>query len=230
MFKILLTAATLPEIAPVLDWLRVHFRQEENGIFHFGGRAIIPCITGIGLTATAWHLSRALLTVRPHWAIQAGIAGAFDRNLALGDVVSVVSEQLCHLGAEEQDGSITDVFDLGLMSPDEPPFFQKKLHNPAAASAAFLPTVHGLTVHTVHGQSASVEKARQKYPEVQIESMEGAAFFYGCLSEGLPFVEIRSISNYVEARNRAAWDIPLAIGRLNKVLIDLCAMEELSLP
>ena len=37
----------------------------------------------------------------------------------------------------------------------------------------------------------------------------------------VPFLEIRSISNHVEPRNRAAWDIPLAIGQLNEVLIGM---------
>ena len=51
--------------------------------------------------------------------------------------------------------------------------------------------------------------------------MEGAAFFYACLMMQVPFLEIRSISNHVEPRNRAAWDIPLAIGQLNEVLIGM---------
>lgn len=221
MLKILLTAATVPEIAPTLHWLRQHFEESETEAFRHKNLTVVPCITGVGLTATAWHLGRALIAGSPDMVLQAGIAGAFDTHFALGDVVSVVSEQLCHFGAEERDGTISSVFHLGLVSPDEPPFIQGKLHNPAAANAAFLPVAHGLTVHTVHGEAGSIEKVRQNYPEVQIESMEGAAFFYGCLLAQKSFLEIRSISNYVEPRNRSAWNIPLAVESLNKVLIEM---------
>jgi futalosine hydrolase len=73
----------------------------------------------------------------------------------------------------------------------------------------------------VHGAEASIQKIRDKYPEIQVESMEGAAFFYACLAAGVPFAEIRSISNRVEPRNRDAWDLPLAIRNLNGVLVGM---------
>jgi futalosine hydrolase len=52
--------------------------------------------------------------------------------------------------------------------------------------------------------------------------MEGAAFFYACLQQqGLGFVQIRALSNYVEPRNRAAWQIPQAIEHLGQTVKDL---------
>jgi futalosine hydrolase len=51
--------------------------------------------------------------------------------------------------------------------------------------------------------------------------MEGAAVFYACLLSGTPFMELRSISNAVEPRNRDAWDLPLAIESLNRVLMEM---------
>ena len=35
--------------------------------------------------------------------------------------------------------------------------------------------------------------------------MEGAAFMYACLVQGLPFAQVRAVSNVVERRNRGAW-------------------------
>jgi futalosine hydrolase len=49
--------------------------------------------------------------------------------------------------------------------------------------------------------------------------MEGIAFFHACLHHSLDFLELRSISNYVESRNRAAWNIPLAIQNVNNLVI-----------
>jgi len=44
--------------------------------------------------------------------------------------------------------------------------------------------------------------------------MEGAAFFYACLLEGITCTQIRTISNKVEKRNKDNWDIPLAVKNL----------------
>ena len=41
-----------------------------------------------------------------------------------------------------------------------------------------------------------------------------AAFFQVCLQHAIPFAEIRAISNWVEPRNREAWDIPAALKQL----------------
>jgi futalosine hydrolase len=44
--------------------------------------------------------------------------------------------------------------------------------------------------------------------------MEGAAVFYVCLLEKIPFLEIRAISNYVDIRDTEKWDIPTATDNL----------------
>ncbi|MDD2492134.1 MAG: hypothetical protein PHV12_08105, partial [Bacteroidales bacterium] len=55
----------------------------------------------------------------------------------------------------------------------------------------------------------------------QIESMEGAAFFYVCLLEKIPFVELRSVSNEVGERDRSKWNIPLALSQLRESVKEL---------
>ena len=54
--------------------------------------------------------------------------------------------------------------------------------------------------------------------QADLESMEGAAFFYSCLAAGVPFTEIRSVSNFVAERDKSHWNIPLAIQNLDKTL------------
>jgi futalosine hydrolase len=51
--------------------------------------------------------------------------------------------------------------------------------------------------------------------------MEGAAFMFVCELENIPYVQIRAVSNYVEKRNREAWNIPLAIVNLNKQVFEI---------
>jgi futalosine hydrolase len=56
--------------------------------------------------------------------------------------------------------------------------------------------------------------------------MEGAAIFYVCLMENIPFAEIRSISNYAGEMDKSKWNIPLAI----KILCETVekVMEEIT--
>jgi futalosine hydrolase len=49
--------------------------------------------------------------------------------------------------------------------------------------------------------------------------MEGAAFMYACLVHGIPFAQIRAVSNIVERRNRAAWKMNEAIEVLGSAVL-----------
>ena len=219
--NILLVSATPFEIRPLQEWLNAKFTAQEEGIFQKNGLTVRLLVTGIGLTATAWNLGRRLALHPPDLALNVGIAGAFDRSLQLGDVVHVTSERFGDLGVEEADGRFTDLFELALLEPTDPPFVNGLLYNPDAAQYRFLPPVRGLTVNKVHGNQASIHAIQQKYPDAQVESMEGAAFFYACLQSGIPFLQIRSISNYVEPRNRAGWQLGLAIEALNTTVVEM---------
>jgi len=51
-----------------------------------------------------------------------------------------------------------------------------------------------------------------------IETMEGAACMIACKNMGVPCIQIRSISNYIEERNKSNWKIDFAIENLNSEL------------
>lgn len=54
-----------------------------------------------------------------------------------------------------------------------------------------------------------------------VESMEGATVFETCLQYGVPFAEIRAVSNATGERDHARWNITLALERLENALIRL---------
>ncbi|MCB9284111.1 MAG: futalosine hydrolase [Lewinellaceae bacterium] len=217
--RILIVSATPFEIAPLIQYLEEGpFEQGQPSFFRKGEHEVQLSITGVGIAMTTYHLTRVLARQRFDLVINAGIAGSFQRSLSIGEVVQVVSEQFGDLGVEEADGSFTDVFSMRLVDPNFPPFEHGKLVQPLKDPLPGLQAVQGLTVHRVHGYPPSIEACRRQF-EADVETMEGAAFFLVCLSEEAPFLAIRAISNYVEARNREAWDIPLAIDHLNETLI-----------
>ncbi|MBR1538541.1 MAG: hypothetical protein IJ636_03445 [Bacteroidales bacterium] len=74
----------------------------------------------------------------------------------------------------------------------------------------FLPVAKGNTLQMLDD--------RFRVSPADIESMEGAAVFEVCLRRGIPFAEIRSISNAVGERDHANWDIPAALSALESAL------------
>ncbi len=219
--EVLLVSATPFEIAPVLAHLEQNFAQHGEGIFEEKNLRVRVLVTGVGMVATAFRLGHFFAQHQPQLALNVGIAGALDRQLNIGDVLCVSTECFADLGVEEADGRFTDLFDLGLLEADAPPFQSGQMRCPEAERAAFLPSANGLTVNQAHGSAASIAALRERYPNAQLESMEGAAFFYACLLAGVPFLQIRSISNFVEPRNRAGWNLPLAIENLNRTVLEM---------
>lgn len=217
--KILLVAATPFEIAPLSQHLDKDFNKVTETLYQKGTLQVEVLVTGIGIANTAYKLGKAFAQNKYDLAINAGIAGAFNKELKLGDVVNVVSELFGDLGIEEADGAFTDLFENKLLS-DNDIYQNGKIYNLDAAEFSFLPQAKALTINKVHGFSSSIEAIEKKY-DVDIESMEGAAFFLACRSAEVKFLQIRAISNYVEKRNRDNWDLPLSIGNLNQVLLGL---------
>ena len=72
--------------------------------------------------------------------------------------------------------------------------------------------------------SVRAEHARQDFPMTTVvESMEGAALHYIGLQEKIPFLQIRSCSNYIAERNKKNWKMKDAIQQLNVELLKLVA-------
>ena len=215
-----IVAATPFEIDPLLKFLKEHFKESENLLFKNEKLTVQLVLTGVGIPFTALSLGSYFSNNKPELAINAGIAGALNLNFKIGDVVNVVSECFCDLGVENADETFTNVHELGLINPNEFPFQNGILYNPKAIEHQFLPPANGLTVNKVHGSNKSINAIKSKY-NADIESMEGAAFFLACLMAKVDFLEIRSISNFVEPRNKENWNIPLSIENLNVVLIEM---------
>lgn len=220
MKKVLVVAATPFEIEPFIDFLKQNAAQKANPLFGQNGYEIDVLVTGVGVANTAYQMGKMLAQKNYHLALNVGVAGSFSRKILRGEVVEVISEQYGDLGAEDADGNFIDVFSMGLIDGHKKPFSQDKLLNNNGLNVLNLKKVKGLTVQKVHGSTPSIERILKKYT-VDIESMEGAAFFQVCITEGVAFAELRAISNYVEPRNKENWLMKEAIENLNKTLIML---------
>jgi futalosine hydrolase len=183
------------------------------------GAKVHTLITGVGMLATAYALTRHLQQHQYDLVLQAGVGGSFDQGIALGELVMVTSERYGDLGAEDHDDYI-DIFDMGLVERDAHPHSAAQLVNPLGEvhKTISLRQVSGLTVNTVSGNERTIARRAGQYG-CAVESMEGAAFHYVCLHEGVQFAQVRSISNYVIPRDKSLWRMKDAIINLNNWLI-----------
>lgn len=218
--KYLLVTATTGEVAPFIEYLKNTASIPEEYVFEYQNTRLEWLVTGVGLTATSFALGRKLALDGPYTEVlNAGIAGAFPGSgLLIGDVVEIREETFADLGAEDAQGKLLSLAELGLMQPDSYPYINGFLVNNPKKGLDGLKTVRGISVNKTSGYAPSIEAIKARF-EPEVESMEGAAFFYACLLSRQNFAAVRSISNYVEPRNRENWNIPLAIKNLNDHLI-----------
>lgn len=201
----------------------------QNGIFRFKSHEINLLVTGVGAVPAAWHISdRISKDGLPDFAMNCGIAGSFRDNIMNGDVVMPVSECFADYGIEDHDSFYT-LFEAGLSDANEFPFSEGKIKNDEniVSKFGFLNPVNSITIGAASGSSATIERLRRKY-NPDIETMEGASFFYICKRERIPFLAIRAVSNRIEPRDRSKWNIALAIDNLAEKLRDVFLTLDLS--
>lgn len=195
--KTLVVAATKAE----LTFFYQHFNLPEDNFVE--SRHFDVLITGVGMVATAFALGQHL-SHKYHLVLNLGIAGSFDRTIALGSLLNITEDIFAELGAENGD-EFLPITDLG---------FGESHYYATAKNIIDLPKVKSITVNRVSGNEKSIKNMINRLNPTT-ESMEGAAVFYACQQQHLACIQVRSVSNYVEPRNKENWKIGLAIKNLN---------------
>ena len=211
--NVLLVAATALEIRPFLD----HFRQKG-----FTNHEVDVLITGPGLMAATHSLTGQIGLKKPDLVIQAGIAGCFNKKMPLGSIVAVKQDMVADEGVVEAKKFKT-LFDLKLVKANQFPYKNGWLVNPDADKLIRgngFKAVKGITINQITTDPRKIKEYISRY-KVVVESMEGAALHYACLQSAIPFLQLRSVSNYIGERDKSKWDFQKSIGNLNKALITL---------
>jgi futalosine hydrolase len=217
--NILIIAATDLEINPLIAYFDGNCTKNDKGFYLFNSHTIYILTTGVGVMQTTFAISQLCFNYKFDVAINLGISGTFDRNIQLGGVVEVVKDRIADLGIEEASGQFIDVFEMNLINKDIFPYQDGWVSKIAKG----LPETNlkkniGITVNKVTGTADSTVAIQNKY-KADVESMEGAAFFYTCAKLNLPSIQVRAISNYVEPRNRDSWKMQDAIQNLYQFAI-----------
>jgi len=210
----LVIAATPIEIRPLLEKLKEGNIPISNSI------QLDVLITGIGLLATSYSLQKQIQLKRPDLIIQAGVGGCFDKKMKLGRVFIIKKEAIADQSVVELN-ALKTLFDLDLVPANQPPYQKGWLVNPHSILKKLrLPKVTGISVNEITTQPQKVRFYKKQFNPL-IESMEGAALHYVALQENIPFIQLRSTSNYIAERNKKNWNMPAAIHSLNQSLLNL---------
>ena len=185
---------------------------------NLGGKSITLLETGIGIANTAQALTEAILDSLPEFAIQIGVGGAYlTSSLKVGDLAIATTESYGHLGVITPDGwQSAEEIGIPLLRADQDYYNTFPLDSELASHAHKIIqrehpefAVHSgpfVTVEQCSGLTSTGNQLAERFSAI-CENMEGAAAAHICKLYDLPFLEIRSISNLVENRDKEKWDL-----------------------
>lgn len=208
---ILLTAATDFEMQPLTQLI-----GKPDGV--------CCLLTGVGCLETTLTLTRFLASAEGKnisRIVNFGVGGVFPatgRNML--DICLAESECLADFGVVH--GEYVESFTT-LKVPVSWPVDQTFLTEAVASLQQFEGVVHKGPFLTVNAVSATDERAlyfQGRYGAL-CENMEGAAVVRVGAEFGLPCLEMRAASNFVEKRNPAAWKLIEAAEQCAKALAHL---------
>jgi futalosine hydrolase len=194
---------------------------------------ICLCVGGMGKVNAA-HAATLLFTqFRPKSLILFGIGGAYPASGAeVGDVALAREEIAGDEGVLTLDGfKDTEYISIPLARAAGSNFFNcfpasDMLLNRAqhavtrVVDSGRIHTGTFITLSTCTGTSNRAAELDTQYHGL-CENMEGAAVAQVATLHGIPWIEIRGISNIVEDRDLNKWDIPLAAEAAQKAVIGI---------
>ncbi|PWW02455.1 futalosine hydrolase [Paenibacillus cellulosilyticus] len=204
--KILIVTAVDAERDAVLRGLE----GDERFVVIAGGvgPAIIAASTAAALTSAAGSY---------RLVISAGIGGGFDGQADIGDIVVSTGITAADLGAETPDGErFLSVDELGFGSARVAVDVAQAHRLTDALFTAGMRAIAGqaLTVSTATGSAEQAARLAARVPGAASEGMEGYGVAAAAQLAGIPVLELRAISNRVGPRDKSAWRIGEALGRL----------------
>ncbi len=186
-------------------------------------RAALLVVAGMGKTNAAHGLTAALERTPTMGVIGFGVGGAYPgSDLGVGDTALASAEIYGDEGVETPEGWIsTEGIGIPLLERDGVAIFNHfPLSIPRVARAAAMLEEGGirtrtgafLTVSACSGTTRRGAELARRFDAI-CETMEGAAYAHVAALYGLPFLEVRAMSNLVEDRDLSRWSLREAAGR-----------------
>jgi futalosine hydrolase len=189
-----------------------------------GAERIILCIGGMGKVNAAHASTLMLARFDPEALVVFGIGGAYPSSGAvIGDLALAKEEIAGDEGVLTREGfKDTGYIGIPLLKtaasvvyttyPASEPLVHRSLQSLTAHRKSDQGKIHVgsfVTLSTCTGTTSRATELDERYHGL-CENMEGAAAAQVAALHGLPWLEVRGISNIVEDRDLIKWDIPKA--------------------
>jgi futalosine hydrolase len=172
---------------------------------------VVVAAGGVGPVAAAVATSRLLALAPFRLVISAGIAGGFDGRAAIGDIVVARTSAFADLGAATDDGFL-DLSGLGLTGG-------RPLVSPVTVGPGLKAQVGTiLTLATMTATDGRGIGLADAHPDAVAEAMEGYGVAWAATEHGVPWLELRAVSNLIGRRDRSSWNIPAAFNALGQAI------------
>lgn len=223
---IVVTTATAKEMkaafaftdAPVVE-------QGQVKEFELNGRTLLLAVSGVGLVNAALCAGSLLARLDVTGVVNLGIAGAYDvEEFPLGSSSYVWQEVWPEYGLLDEEGNV-DPKAIGFAqgSVGNKPVWDRVKLNPTNDAAKM-----GLQLSPESNRAAAVSVSSvtgtpsragwlKTACSADLENMEGFAFAFAAMQRGLPFLELRTVSNRVGSRYEEDWDLKAAFTELGRV-------------
>lgn len=216
---LVLLMPTPREYAAVAHVLGAPLEPAPWQIAHTGRFAL--AMSGIGKANAAGAAAAVVSRLgRPQGFICLGVAGSLPGSGAtIGDTVLASPSLFLDEGVRTAAGFIT-CEQLGFpIGPAEGRIFP----DPALEAVLAPLAGHIGPIGAVSSCAGTDELAHQRAELAIAEAMEGAAAGVAAWRLGVPFAELRTISNTTGARDQQIWDLDLALRRLGEIANRLAA-------
>lgn len=201
---------TSPRHLPVGKYIALQgfFQEKPVILFNFG----------VGKTNAAAGTALLLDKISPSLVVLIGCAGAYSRSGLMPGELAMADEEI--FGDEgvitPQGWRSMQFLNLPMLRKGEQVYYNSFKIDPkyllAAQEILQKMKVKVGTFITVSEVSGTTQKAKEMEARFHglCENMEGAAVAQLCTLYGLPFLEIRGVSNLVKERNKEEWNLPAA--------------------
>jgi len=236
---ILVSAAVDEEVAELIS------KFDRPSVTDIGNRRIVSgqvnnmavkvIFSGPGIVNTTQALTAIVESDRPGLIIQTGSGGAFyESGLNLGDICIATEEIDIHSGVESLSGHFfIDDLPFALLKAGSGEYknrfpveeklvtncYQvlKKVLTPLDIKVEKGPFITVSTITASDNRAAALHECFKP----AIEQMEGAAAAHISMLYDIPFLEVRSVSNFVGKRDRQNWNLSMASRNCSRAVYEL---------
>lgn len=228
------------------ECVKIHNELSKGRTFPLGGlefirgglsgKEVVLTASGVGKTNAAHATTLMAERFHPRLIINFGVGGAYPGSGPGVCTIAVADREIYGDEGVLLANGFRDMRFLGLpllsISSTSGTGSDKDIYNEIPLDRGLADKISSLlepaktavgpfvTLSCMTGSGSRAESLRRRYGAI-CENMEGASVAHVCQMHGIPFLEIRGISNIVEERDKGKWKLKEASGICQEALLEV---------